>query len=64
MNSALERMHAGRDDFKKLMDAKGVKVKIIPFADTPHSFCLYRPWFGKVVADVTTFLQEIYGLHK
>lgn len=64
LNSALERMHAGRDDFKKLMDAKGVKVKIIPFADTPHSFCLYRPWFGKVVADVTTFLQEIYGLHK
>jgi|GEM_PF-1362854 len=60
LNSSLKRMHAGRDDFKKLMDAKGVRVKIISFADTPHSFCLYRPWFGKVVAEITGFLKEIY----
>lgn len=41
-------MHAGRDDFKKIMDQHGIYVQIKTFPDTPHSFCLYEPWFFKV----------------
>lgn len=61
LNSAVQRMHAGRDDFKALMDKKGITVRVIEFPNTPHSFCLYRPWFSKVVTDVTTFLHKIYA---
>ncbi|SEA30553.1 pectinesterase [Arachidicoccus rhizosphaerae] len=61
LNSSLARMHAGRDDFKKLMDQQKVKVKIIEFPNTPHSFCLYRPWFPDVVNAVNTFLNDLYS---
>jgi len=63
LNSSLARMHAGRDDFKKIMDQKGILVKIIEFPDTPHSFCLYRPWFPKVVVAIDNFLDELYPNH-
>ena len=59
LNSAVERMHAGRDDFKKVMDQKHVYVEIKNFPDTPHSFCLYEPWFNSVVDDIIAFVQKI-----
>jgi len=59
LNSAVERMHAGRDDFKKLMDERHVYVEIKQFPDTPHSFCLYEPWFSSVVNNITVFLKKI-----
>lgn len=60
LNSAVERMHAGRDDFKKLMDQKGVYTEIISFPDAPHSFCLYRPWFDPMVANIDTFMKKVF----
>lgn len=59
LNSSVKRMHAGRDDFKKMMIQRGITVKVIEYPDTPHSFCLYRPWFPKVVSDVTAFIHQI-----
>ncbi|HEY4327500.1 MAG TPA: alpha/beta hydrolase [Mucilaginibacter sp.] len=60
LNSSVERMHAGRDDFKKLMDEKGIYTRVINFKDTPHSFCLYYPWFNLVVADIDAFLKSLF----
>lgn len=59
LNSSIERMHAGRDDFKKLMDEKGVYTEIINFKDSPHSFCLYEPWFDPMVDDIISFLNKV-----
>lgn len=60
LNSSVERMHAGRDDFKKLMDKKGVYTEVINFQNTPHSFCLYRPWFDPMVDNINTFLTKVF----
>ena len=60
LNSAVERMHAGRDDFKKAMDEKGVYTKVVTYENTPHSFCLYRPWFDPMVKDIDIFLSKIF----
>ncbi|WP_316783890.1 alpha/beta hydrolase [Pedobacter frigiditerrae] len=60
LNSAVERMHAGRDDFKKLMDKKGIYTEIVSFKDSPHSFCLYQPWFDLTVNHITSFLEKVF----
>jgi len=60
LNSSVERMHAGRDVFKTMMDKKGVYTQIINFKDTPHTFCLYRPWFDDVVKDIDVFLAKVF----
>ena len=61
LNSAVGRMHAGRDDFKKLMDKKGVYTEIVNFKDTPHSFCLYKPWFNPMVNNIDSFLKKVFN---
>ena len=61
LNSSLERMHAGRDDFKNLMNKKNLYVQIKEFKDTPHSFCLYRPWFEEVIKEITNFINKVYN---
>jgi acetyl esterase/lipase len=60
LNSAVERMHAGRDIFTSLMDKKGVYTQVINFKDTPHAFCLYRPWFDPMVKDIDVFLNKLF----
>lgn len=60
LNSAVERMHAGRDTFTNLMDKKGVYTQVISFKDTPHAFCLYQPWFDPMVKDIDVFLSKIF----
>jgi acetyl esterase/lipase len=60
LNSAVERMHAGRDVFKEMMDKKGVYAQIVNFKDTPHTFCLYRPWFDPMVKDIDVFLTKVF----
>jgi acetyl esterase/lipase len=60
LNSAVERMHAGRDVFKEMMDKKAVYTQIVDFKDTPHTFCLYRPWFDPMVKDIDLFLTKIF----
>ena len=60
LNSSIERMHAGRDEFKKLSTAKGLYVEVKQFGETPHSFCLYEPWFTPTVETVKTFLNKVF----
>lgn len=60
LNSSVERMHAGRDDFKKKMDELGVYTEIISFKDSPHSFCLYEPWFDPMVNNIVSFLSKVF----
>jgi acetyl esterase/lipase len=60
LNSSVERMHAGRDDFRKKMDSLGVYTEMISFKDSPHSFCLYEPWFDPMVKNIVYFLNKVF----
>jgi len=61
LNSSVERMHAGRDDFRKKMEAMGVYTEMISFKDSPHSFCLYEPWFDPMVNNIVSFLDKVFN---
>jgi acetyl esterase/lipase len=60
LNSSVERMHAGRDDFKKMMDVKGVYTEVVTFKDSPHGFCLYEPWFDPTLNHIVSFLGTVF----
>lgn len=59
LNSSVERMHAGRDEFTQKMDKKGIYTQVVTFDNSPHSFCLYQPWFSKTVEYIDVFLKKV-----
>ncbi|WP_379022435.1 pectinesterase family protein [Parapedobacter deserti] len=60
VNSSVERMHAGRDDFTRVLDSHGIHHETKVFADAPHSFCFFEPWFTPTLATVTKFLERVF----
>ncbi len=60
INSSVERMHAGRDDMRKKLDSLHIYSEVKQYPDTPHTFCLFNPWFEPVVNDITTFLSKVF----
>lgn len=61
LNSSVDRMHAGRDDFRKVLDEKGVYSEVFTFEGAPHSFCLFEPWFTPTVDHVARFLNGVFS---
>ncbi|MGV3706701.1 MAG: alpha/beta hydrolase fold domain-containing protein [Arcticibacter sp.] len=61
LNSSVERMHAGRDDFRKVLNANGVYSEVFTFENSPHSFCLFEPWFDPTVQHITRFLNQVFA---
>lgn len=59
INSSVDRMHAGREDFIRALDRHGIYHETRVFADAPHSFCLFEPWFTPMVETVTKFLHKV-----
>ncbi|MFM1912291.1 MAG: hypothetical protein RIR51_129 [Bacteroidota bacterium] len=49
INSGVDRMHAGREDFRRKMDDFQIKTEVTSFEGSPHSFVLYEPYFSKVI---------------
>jgi len=62
INSALDRMHAGRTDFIKVLDENHTYSEIHAIPNTPHTFCLYYPWFDETVRYIDGFLKKVYLL--
>lgn len=60
LNSAVERMHAGRDDFREILKKNGIYTEVHTFEGAPHSFCLFDPWFQPTVHYITSFLHQIF----
>lgn len=60
LNSGVARMHAGRDDFIRIMDSYSVYSQVKTFEGSPHSFCLFQPWFDSTVRYVDNFLQNVF----
>lgn len=60
INSSLDRMHAGRNDFIAVLNRFNIYNEVHTFADTPHTFCLFEPWFTPTVNYITTFLNRVF----
>jgi len=60
LNSAVDRMHAGRDDFRKILDSNGIYSEVHTFPNSPHTFILFEPWFTPSVNYIHSFLQKVF----
>ena len=60
INSSVEMMHAGRDDFRKVLDEKKIYSEVHTFEKAPHSFCLFDPWFDPTVKYIVGFLDKVF----
>lgn len=60
INSSVDRMHAGRDDFRKVLDQYGIYSEVKSFPDAPHSFPLFDPWFAPTVQYIDNFLKKVF----
>lgn len=58
INSSVARMHAGRDEYVKLMNQYGNYTAIQTFENSPHTFWLFHPWFNPMIKQITTFLNK------
>ena len=53
-------MHAGRDDFRKVLEANGIYSEVKTFDNAPHHFPLMEPWFTPMVGYIDDFLQRTF----
>ena len=60
LNSAVERMHAGRSDYIKLLDQYGIYTQVKTFEGAPHSFVLFHPWFDPMIKQIDKFLKRVF----
>jgi acetyl esterase/lipase/lysophospholipase L1-like esterase len=64
INSSLDRMHAGRDDYRKALQAWNIYTDVKTFSDAPHSFPQFDPWFEPTVQYTDEFLLHVFSLRK
>jgi pectinesterase len=60
INSSVARMHAGREDFRKVLDQYGIYSEVKTFPGAPHSFPLFHPWFDPTVKYIDDFLKKVF----
>jgi acetyl esterase/lipase len=60
INSSVPWMHAGREDYIKMLSGYNIYTEVHEFDKAPHSFCLYHPWFEPTVAYTDGFLKKIF----
>jgi acetyl esterase/lipase len=60
VNSSVDRMHAGRDDYIKILSGFDIYTEVKSFDKSPHSFCLYEPWFAPTVKYIDEFLRKVF----
>lgn len=58
LNSSVARMHGGRDDLIEKLSAFGTYSEVHTFADAPHTFMFFNPWFTQTLAYITDFLNR------
>ncbi len=60
LNSGVDRMHAGRTDYLAKLAALNIYSEVHIFPNSPHSFCLFNPWFEPTVQYIDIFLRTIF----
>ncbi len=61
LNSSVSRMHAGREDYIKLLNEFHIYSEVHGFEGAPHSFCLFDPWFEPTVNYIDAFLKKVFN---
>ncbi len=59
LNSREDRMHAGRTDYINILEHHKIYSEVHTFPDSPHSFCLFNPWFEPTVKYIDDFLGKV-----
>ncbi len=60
VNSSVARMHAGREDYIKVLNENGIYSEVHEFDNSPHSFCLFNPWFEPTIQYIDSFLTKVF----
>lgn len=60
INSSVARMHAGREDFIRIMDSSGIYSRVQSFDNSPHGFCFFEPWFTPMANYMDAFIKELF----
>ena len=60
INSSMPHYHAGRDSMIAEMNKLGIYNEVHTIAGTPHTFWLFRPWFGKTLRCTLDFLNKTF----
>lgn len=63
INSSIDRMHAGRDDYRQVLTQNDIYSEFYTFEDAPHSFPLFEPWFDPMVNYIDEFLRKVIVTH-
>ncbi len=58
INSGVDRMHAGREDFRQKMRENHLITRVYTFEKSPHSFLLYAPWMEQVAELMANFMYQ------
>ncbi|NOT90881.1 MAG: alpha/beta hydrolase [Ferruginibacter sp.] len=61
LNSSVVRMHAGRDDYIKILNEHNIYSEVHTFENSPHAFCLFNPWFTTTVNYIDKFLKKVFN---
>lgn len=64
INSSVARMHAGREDFIKVLDQFSIYNEVKTFEGSPHSFVLFNPWFDSTVNCIDKFIKKVFTTQK
>ena len=59
INSSMPRFHAGRDAVIEKLDRFSIYHEVHTFADAPHSFWLFDPWFEGTGRLMVRFLESV-----
>ncbi|HSD07996.1 alpha/beta hydrolase [Flavobacterium sp.] len=60
INSSVARMHAGRDDYRKVLNENNIYSEVHEFENSPHAFCLFNPWFEPTIQYIDNFLTKVF----
>jgi acetyl esterase/lipase len=60
INSSVDRMHAGQEDFINVLNRFHIYSETKTFEEAPHSFPLFEPWFEPTIKYIDDFLKMIF----
>jgi acetyl esterase/lipase len=60
INSSVAAMHAGREDYLKVLKEHNIYSEVHSFENSPHTFCLFHPWFELTVNYIDIFLKKVF----
>ncbi|MBL0182658.1 MAG: alpha/beta hydrolase [Chitinophagaceae bacterium] len=61
INSSVDRMHAGQEDYSKILNGYYIYTEVHRFENSPHHFCLMDPWFEPTVKYTDDFLKKVFN---